>query len=576
MADPTQTATQDSEEDFSIPGQDETGAGSLGNTTEIPPVTPSSGIQQVQPSGPAAPYGTQFDQPKVSGRAMFLGNLLKTILSGVQNNAFDRGFMAASPQAQQAQKTAQETAQAQLQNQLDQHQMNIVKMHMAMTQDAVTAHNLLHADDARQQAILDNASNEYDALDGKGLIQDKHAIDGEGMKSYSDAVKFAGSQQAKIGYNSPERYMVFSEGNDLEHAKFIVGKVNPQDSIKDAEGNEYSVADYMHLNASERSKIGKGAVKERIKNLQDTYYKPLKEADIKYGEERDAQVRQAESDLQTPGVKGTEMERAIMTRSADLKAMKPAFQSPADERKAEEAQRAADRAAARAANEDKSLRGKDVIVHSDEGEVLMSAHEAQQQGFDDFSTLTSQKAQDLKDKRANADASMDALTNYEETFKKVRPHLSSADRDALKIITSGIDEQAKSGGLGEIIDNLPLAGPLSEYVNTLAKKSFKPAAYQSLSPEGKELANQYALAQISNFANMKQMLGSIGRNPMMIQAEMGTIPPPYMDPTTGANALELKRSDLRKRNESIPEIYSRRKEAVKKGLKKLAGPSSNE
>jgi len=107
MADPTQTAAQDSEEDFSIPGED---AGSLGNTTEVPPVAApaASGVQSVQPPRiPAAPYGTQFDQPKASGRAMFLGNLLKTILSGVQNapgnpnNAFDRGFMQASPQAQQ-------------------------------------------------------------------------------------------------------------------------------------------------------------------------------------------------------------------------------------------------------------------------------------------------------------------------------------------------------------------------------------------------------------------------------------------------------------------------------------------
>jgi len=66
------------------------------------------GLPMGQPAAPSA--GTSGTPPKASGRAFFLGNLLKTILSGVQNapgnpnNAFDRGFMQASPNAQAMQQ----------------------------------------------------------------------------------------------------------------------------------------------------------------------------------------------------------------------------------------------------------------------------------------------------------------------------------------------------------------------------------------------------------------------------------------------------------------------------------------
>ena len=71
---------------------------------------------------PASAPQSAAAQPKISGRAMFLGNLLKTVMSGVQNavtgaqgnpnNAFDRGYAANSPQAQQQQQAKQQQQQA--------------------------------------------------------------------------------------------------------------------------------------------------------------------------------------------------------------------------------------------------------------------------------------------------------------------------------------------------------------------------------------------------------------------------------------------------------------------------------
>src|SRR5271157_749275 len=95
-------ALEDSEQDdFGIPGSDEADTGAA-----ITAPTPAP--QPVQATQPSPSPQTPQSGPKVSGKAAFLGNLLKTLLSGVQNaqgnpnNAFDRGFQNASPQAQQA------------------------------------------------------------------------------------------------------------------------------------------------------------------------------------------------------------------------------------------------------------------------------------------------------------------------------------------------------------------------------------------------------------------------------------------------------------------------------------------
>src|SRR5271157_3140342 len=94
-------ALEDSEQDdFGIPGSDEADTGAA-----ITAPTPAP--QPVQATQPSPSPQTPQSGPKVSGKAAFLGNLLKTLLSGVQNaqgnpnNAFDRGFQNASPQNQQ-------------------------------------------------------------------------------------------------------------------------------------------------------------------------------------------------------------------------------------------------------------------------------------------------------------------------------------------------------------------------------------------------------------------------------------------------------------------------------------------
>lgn len=203
----------------------------------------------------------------------------------------------------------------------------------------------------------------------------------------------------------------------------------------------------------------------------------------------------------------------------------------------------------------KLLEGKDVIVHTPQGDVLMSSKEAQDKGYDDYTILAGVAGQTMKDRVANADASMSALNRYEQSFVSAAPKLTDKDRDAMRVITSNMQESTKSGVLGGLIDELPIAGPLTTYANKLLNGTMTSDQYNALSPAGKKLVSDYSMAVIANFANMKQMLNTIGRNQTMITAETNMIPLPYLDYESAKAKFDDKRSDITQRNGSLPKIY---------------------
>jgi hypothetical protein len=76
--------------------------------------------------------------------------------------------------------------------------------------------------------------------------------------------------------------------------------------------------------------------------------------------------------------------------------------------------------------------------------------------------------------------------------------------------------------------------------------------YDKLSPAGKKMLADYFNAIVQNFANMKQMMGSVGRNALQLQAEINTIPLPYLDPQSADAQFADKLEDLNIRNSRIP------------------------
>jgi hypothetical protein len=78
---------------------------------------------------------------------------------------------------------------------------------------------------------------------------------------------------------------------------------------------------------------------------------------------------------------------------------------------------------------------------------------------------------------------------------------------------------------------------------------------RALSPGGKKMLTDYFNAVIQNFGNMKQVMGSVGRNQMQLQAEINSVPLPYLDTQTADTAFADKFQDLKMRNRSLPTFF---------------------
>ena len=230
-------ALQDSEQDFGIPGEDEAGPGIRGGDTQLP-ATALTAPQQ-QPSATATPSSAP---PKASGKAMFLGNLLKTILSGVQNapgnpnNAFDRGFMGASPQVQQQKQIDLSRAQS---------QADLEKMQVTMTglkalqleylikrlpQEQQEQH-LKAVSDFKQNLVKEGANIEAEGDDEKASDAQAVHLNGSDPRATSHTGRF---------YSLPT---MDAEGKPKFDVVYVPNKDTLQNDFKwtDGEGNEQTI-----------------------------------------------------------------------------------------------------------------------------------------------------------------------------------------------------------------------------------------------------------------------------------------------------------------------------------------------
>ena len=280
MADDDNTALQDSEE-----GQDSLLSGSGGQqdiSGSQPPPTPQTPPQGALPGGGVASTNDDDSQLPRSGAKMFLGQLLRTVLSGglagmsQATPIMSRGAGAANQQAQQAQQNQRANMAA-----LDDHQMNVIKMHTAQMQQAIMAHQMIHLDDAHNQQIVDSIQKQTEFDRKEGLMEDEQDVKGEGMEAYAAAQKQITQLQPKAGMH--EQYKVgITDGSDLAHLKFSVYKVNREGKItrdvftgKDQAGKpqyESMTGKYADIDAIEqnaRTKMTQDASKEQGKKYAD-------------------------------------------------------------------------------------------------------------------------------------------------------------------------------------------------------------------------------------------------------------------------------------------------------------------
>ncbi len=152
-----------------------------------------------------------------------------------------------------------------------------------------------------------------------------------------------------------------------------------------------------------------------------------------------------------------------------------------------------------------------------------------------------------------ANATVHAFTRYQKDFSDLAQQLTPDDRKALEVLTSHAD--VAQGFLGKatsgVLDTL-FGEPLTGYSEKAMGGIMTKDQYDKLSPAGKKMLADYFNAIVQNFANMKQMMGSVGRNALQLQAEINTIPLPYLDPQSADAQFADKLEDLNIRNSRIP------------------------
>ncbi len=159
------------------------------------------------------------------------------------------------------------------------------------------------------------------------------------------------------------------------------------------------------------------------------------------------------------------------------------------------------------------------------------------QSFDATNAINPSQLTNINKSTVAEKGAVAAIKGYQQDYQQNRQHLSPPDLESLKVLTShaqgGIANQLFQDAGSGVLDAL-VGQPFTNYTQKLMQGTMTADQYAQLSPAGQKMLFGYTHAIVANFVNMKQKLGSIGRNPDQIQAEMANIPVPYID-TQAAN-----------------------------------------
>jgi hypothetical protein len=222
----------------------------------------------------------------------------------------------------------------------------------------------------------------------------------------------------------------------------------------------------------------------------------------------------------------------------------------------------------------KLFEGKDVRVTLPDGsQQIMPYSQAQARGFQpgDMVPLRPQESQKLRDQADTAAVTQNAFTRYQKSIHQYAPTLTESDKIAMgvpashqKDIAQGFLDKAASGFLDTMFGE-PLTGYSGKAMGSIMTRD----QYDKLSPGGKKLLTDYFNAVIQNFGNMKQIMGSVGRNQMQLQAEINSVPLPYLDPQTADAAFNDKYEDLKIRNRSLPTFFGQPGQGGQSGSRRV-------
>lgn len=150
------------------------------------------------------------------------------------------------------------------------------------------------------------------------------------------------------------------------------------------------------------------------------------------------------------------------------------------------------------------------------------------------------------EKEEQSGRTLTAFNRYHDSFQEQAPKLTGDDVRALQVLTSHQADMAQgflaknAAGVLDTLFGEPLTGYSEKAMGGIMTKD----QYDKLSPAGQKMLADYFSSVIQNFANIKQQLGSVGRNPMQLQAEMNTVPLPYTNPQLAEQMFKDKFEDL--------------------------------
>ena len=216
------------------------------------------------------------------------------------------------------------------------------------------------------------------------------------------------------------------------------------------------------------------------------------------------------------------------------------------------------------ANTKETLGDKPVIVTTKSGkQYLMSRSLAdqykQQYGntgmITDIVEANDKEVEDAHSKLASATAFTNLLDRYRQSFTTydqahhgVLSWLQQfADETGMAYITSTIKDDVAQSVIEGAFEGIPAVGTVAKIVTSTLNTIAKNAAYGTLSPEAKQMVADYVNVLVENFANMKEIAGSVGRNEKQIMVEMNAIPAPTLDTKSANTMLDTKTSDLQDR-----------------------------
>lgn len=164
---------------------------------------------------------------------------------------------------------------------------------------------------------------------------------------------------------------------------------------------------------------------------------------------------------------------------------------------------------------------------------------------------------------AHFETNMSAMGDYARVYKTNDGKLTPADIEGLKVLTArdtmtqGIVAQSEGmahGAIGDFLDSL-VGQPLTGYSQKLMGSNLNADMYSKMSDGGRELLANYYSAMVASLATMKERLNTVGRNELMQQIDLHTVPLPYIGWNAAKPAFKSRAQQMQSDLKGTPKPF---------------------